>query len=289
MREIAHMIEKHIQQDPGGRGLEQWAVQGELLPAVEKMVKSDNILLATGFYILSAGEIETDGPPGAIVLAEALRKAGKKVTLIYDDHSNAIMKNGLSSINGKVDTLALSVDHNFDSDPLKVGENSCFIALERPGKALDGKYYNFRGKDISSYHASLDEFYTECKNNGITTIGIGDGGNELGMGRVSSAVDDFVPFDRPFSCQTESDFCVCAGVSNWAGYGMAALLSSMLNRNLMPEPYELRDLLDAIVDAGAVDGVSGKAEPTVDGLEASWEHDIFSAMYQIASDSEKNG
>ena len=105
--------------------------------------------------------------------------------------------------------------------------------------------------------------------NGIMTIGIGDGGNELGMGNVSANIDKYITPDRPFACITKADLCICAGVSNWAGYGIAAMLSRLSGKNLMPEPLVVEKLIETIVQSGSVDGVTGKNEPTVDGLEAS--------------------
>ncbi len=283
MHDIAMKIEQAIQQDPGGRGLEFWAPKGDISPAVESLKNGNHILIITGFYILSAEAIETDGPLGSIMLADALIKAGKKVTLIFDDHSEEIMKKGIDSIDSMIEYVVAPVGGDFDPNSLITPETTHFIALERPGRASDGAYYNFRGNDISKFHMTFDDFFIECGNKNITTIGIGDGGNELGMGRVSNAVDEFVSFDRPYSCQTTAMYLICSGVSNWAGYGMAALLSAMVGENLMQSPEKLEMMLDAIVYAGAVDGVSGKQEATVDGLEASWEYGIYNDMFNIAS------
>ncbi|MDC7235436.1 MAG: DUF4392 domain-containing protein [Spirochaetales bacterium] len=279
----AAWAETVIQQDPGNRGLEQWAVQGPMRQAVESLIKGDHIYLATGFFILRAGQIETDGPPGAIVLADALVKCGKKVTLIYDDHSDAIMQAGLAYGNSRIQTRPLPVRETVDPEHFLEEDVTHLVALERPGKASDGKYYNFRGQDISDYHFSLDELFRRCPGDGVQTIGIGDGGNELGMGVIAHRVRDFHQLDRPFDSVVEADYCVCAGVSNWAGYAMAALLSALYGQNVMLPPHTLWSLLQNIVSSGAVDGVSAKAECTVDGLEASWEKDQYSRMYNLAA------
>ena len=283
MIKIASDVERKIQQDPGGRGLSSWAIQGDILPAAESLQQGEHILITTGFYILTAAAIETDGPPGAIILADTLIKAGKKVTLVFDDHSEEIMKQGIKSIGADIDYAVVPANGDFDLNSLITPETTHFIAIERPGRASDGFYYNFRGIDISAHHMILDDFFIECGRKDIVTIGIGDGGNELGMGKVSDAVDSYVPFDRPFSCKTQAWFSICAGVSNWAGYGVAALISAMCGNNHMPEPKKLQQMLNAIVGAGAVDGVSGKQEATVDGLEVSWEFGIYDDMFNIAS------
>jgi KipI family sensor histidine kinase inhibitor len=278
----ARYADIQIQQDPGERGLKSWAVQDQILEVVQSLFQGRHIYLATGFYILEAGQIETDGPPGALVLADVLVKAGKKVTLIYDNHSDEIMRAGLRSADKRICTRVLDTKEIIDPEQFLEDDVSHFVALERPGKAFDGKYYNFSGMDISEYHCSLDEVYSYCRSNSITTIGIGDGGNELGMGILTDKVKDYHNLDRPFSSVFEADYCVCAGVSNWGGYAMASLLSIMDGRNHMISPDSLRTLLKDIVAAGAVDGVTAEQTDTVDGLEPRWEDSIYSRMYRLS-------
>ncbi len=283
----ARFIENLIQQDPGKRGLANWAVRNHILPATESLMGGEHILLTTGFFIKNAGVIETDGPPGAIILADALIKLGKSVTIIVDSHSVDIMKAGFSSINRDIEIIGYDRDDNLlEKNPVRP-DTTHFIAIERPGQAADGKYYNFRGDDISAAVSPVDQLFRYCSGKGIVTIGIGDGGNELGMGIVSGNVDLHVAPGRAFSCKTDALHCVCAGVSNWAGYGKAALLSLMAEENLLPSPEVFARILNAVVDAGAVDGVSGRREATVDGLDASWEFNLFGQMYDLASTAGK--
>jgi len=281
---IALEIEKIIQQDPGKRGLENWAVQGDLLPAVQSLLEGEHILLATGFHILRAGAIETDGPPGAVILADALVKAGKKVTLLFDKPSEKIMKAALNYAAPSIEYISLIPGTDVLPDGIVRDNTTHFIALERPGKGADGTYRNFSGIDISPYHANLDDLFIHCGKTGITTIGIGDGGNELGMGIVSEAVDRYT--GKTLSCRTPAKYCICAGVSNWAGYAAAALLSCMVNENLMADRSVLTGILYAIAEAGAVDGITAEKGMTVDGLDTSWETGILRKLYRFASDAE---
>jgi hypothetical protein len=288
MTTIAAHIERSIQQDPGNRGLNNWAIQQELLPATQSLAQGDHIIITTGFYILSAGVIETDGPPGAIILADALRRMGKKVTLLIDSSDAGIMRQGMDAIGSSVKIVEIQEDKKISANDLFTPDTTHFIALERPGQAADGCYYNFRGYDLSPHIAPLDDLFIDAQSRNIMTIGIGDGGNELGLGKVSANVDFHMPEDRPFSCKTVADFCICAGVSNWGGYGMAALLSVMACRNLLPKPSELAKLLDAITEAGAVDGVTGKNTPSVDGLDEEWEHNIFFMMHELSKTTQNH-
>lgn len=59
------------------------------------------------------------------------------------------------------------------------------VAIERTGRAVDGHYYTMRGRDMSHLTAPIDDLFLFASQKGTTkTIGIGDGGNELGMGKV---------------------------------------------------------------------------------------------------------
>ena len=55
----------------------------------------------------------------------------------------------------------------------------------------------------------------------IVTIGIGDGGNEIGMGKVFERVAANVQYGSEIACTVASDYLISAGVSNWGGYALA--------------------------------------------------------------------
>jgi len=59
---------------------------------------------------------------------------------------------------------------------------------------------------------------------------------------------------------------VVAGVSNWGAYGIVAALSRLSGQSLLHSPAQERRLIEACVDAGAVDGITRRPEATVDGL-----------------------
>lgn len=280
---VAKRIEALMQQDPGRRGLDKWAIRYHLLPASRSLLKAGHVVLTTGFFIKSAGVIETDGPPGALILASALEKLGKAVTIVADGHAREILQHGLSSMAGRAELALFQAGEPIPGQRVLRRDTTHFVSIERPGRASDGNYYNFRGEDISPWVATVDDLLIDCERRHIVTIAIGDGGNELGMGQVSHEIDTHVAPGRAFSCTLCTDYCLCTGVSNWGAYGQAALLSRIAGRNLLPDPQRLVDLLRVITAAGAVDGVTGRNEPTVDGLDSDWEHGLYSRMYAIAA------
>ncbi|HKK90023.1 MAG TPA: DUF4392 domain-containing protein [Desulfobacteraceae bacterium] len=281
VNKTADHMEALIQQDPGRRGLSKWAVKGELFPAAASLATGKHIIVTTGFYIPAAKAIETDGPPGAIVMALALMGMGKKVTFLIDPRDGIILRRGLDAVGCTANLLELDNRTELSAGTTLPRDTTHFIAVERPGRARNGCLYNSRGCDLSSWMVPLDDLFIDARSRGIVTLGMGDGGNELGLGRVSAAVDWFMGNKSPFSCITPADFTICAGVSNWGGYATAALLSIMAGIPLLPEPRQLEDLLSAITTAGAVDGITNQNTPSVDGLDPAWESRIFQRLWDL--------
>ena len=98
------------------------------------------------------------------------------------------------------------------------------------------------------------------------TIGAGDGGNEIGMGRVRARVARLGAKARRFASIVPVDHLVVAGTSNWGAYGIVAELSRLVGRDLLHSSDEELRMVRACVEAGAVDGVTRRSEPTVDRL-----------------------
>jgi hypothetical protein len=108
----------------------------------------------------------------------------------------------------------------------------------------------------------------------VTTIGIGDGGNEIGMGKLPwDTIRRNIPNGDRIACRVPTDHLIVAGVSNWGAYALAAgvllLRHEKGDANLFDPDCE-RELLRVMVERGPlVDGVLGRPSVTVDGL--TWE------------------
>ena len=105
----------------------------------------------------------------------------------------------------------------------------------------------------------------------LTTVGIGDGGNEIGMGKVPhDVIRRNVPGGDRIACRVATDHLIVAGVSNWGGYALAAGVALLRGATLPAELFDAereREILRVMVEAGPlVDGVAAKATVTVDGL-----------------------
>ena len=97
-------------------------------------------------------------------------------------------------------------------------------------------------------------------------IGVGDGGNEIGMGNVRARLAREGRLMARTASVVPVDHLVVAGVSNWGAYGIVAALGRLTGQPLLHTPVEESRLIDACVKAGAVDGLTRRREPTVDAL-----------------------
>ena len=71
--EIIQRIETISRRDPGGRGLAAHVTQEQLLPAARELMTGTRIVIVTGFCIRAVMAGETDGPPGALALADEMQ------------------------------------------------------------------------------------------------------------------------------------------------------------------------------------------------------------------------
>jgi len=118
-----------------------------------------------------------------------------------------------------------------------------------------------RGESISEYTACFDNFMNLS---GCPTIAIGDGGNEIGMGKVTAALEDLNIVPSTTTC----DELIVADVSNWGAYGIISFLSLWNQRDFLAEIVPL-DILRYISELGSVDGVTRVNQLTEDGLDVN--------------------
>lgn len=251
-------IENLIATDPGERNVFGLVVADQLRLAAQSLRLAGRVAIVSGFYVPQASAGETDGPPGAKVLGEALGRIGIEVDYVTDVRNAPLF-------------VALGLEPVVQvADYLDKAKPTHLVSIERVGRGVDGRYRNMRGVDITEVTAPLDELFLEGSRRGLTTIGIGDGGNEIGMGKVFKDTMIAIDFGSLIATTVATDFCIAAGVSNWGAYGLAGALSILAGKDLLPSADDVVSDLERVVrDGGAVDGVTGRRELTVDGLGLS--------------------
>lgn len=101
------------------------------------------------------------------------------------------------------------------------------IAIERVSPASDGKPHREHGWDMSRETAPLHLLFSDpAAKRRWYTIGIGDGGNEIGMGSLpKEIIEGGIPNGAVIAATTPVDSLIVAGVSNWGGYGLLAAMA----------------------------------------------------------------
>lgn len=286
-----------VQTDPGNRGLARdphdnlfTATAGDFEAACRSIAEHDSPVLGivTGFYILTAMNWETDGPLGAVFIARALTPLGIHVQLATDPYHRPALKSGVKHSRRLIRILTLPKRWEeydfFERDnwwggterypPDTVHTPTHQIALERVGPAADGRCRNMRGIDVTDSMRDagfIFDWPPDYPPRETVTIGIGDGGNEIGMGKIPhETVVKNIPNGDLIHCRVPTDHLIVAGVSNWGAYALAA--GVFVLRGVTPppdlfDPDREREILEVMVREGPlVDGVTGKQTATVDGL-----------------------
>lgn len=264
IEEIENIIRKNLDK----RGMEKIKLFGELEKASKELLKSSRVLILTGFVIRDTLKGETDGPIGAISLASALEQLGKEVILVTDIYTQEILYNCslATKVKAPIEVVPYENAAAFCRNLLQRYNPSHIVAIERPGKAKDGRFYSMRGEDLSDLVPNTDVLFEESRELGIITAAVGDGGNEIGMGKVASLIPSLVNKGKQICAVVSTDYLITAGVSNWGGHALAAALSLLTNTMLLHDAEVEMLLLKNMIDAGAVDGCTKKSTLTVDGL-----------------------
>ena len=234
------------------------------------------IIITTGFYV--NGIAETDGPPGALALAKALHALGRQVHVISDHYCTPLLEpfagNSFNVIEFPI--TGESKSRSIAGSLIEELQPALMIAVERCGQTIDGRYCNMRGVEITACTARLDHLFLGQP----ATIGIGDGGNEIGMGKLFNQLSA-IPSLIANPTTTATQRLLIATVSNWAVYGLLTELSRLCDRNLLPSVEEQRALLHEIVARGSTNGVSGLVENKVDGYDDSVNDGILAEMHSL--------
>jgi hypothetical protein len=265
------------------------AARGGLLQAASSLASASKLSVGiiTGFYVPlgTPPAAETDGPVGAAMLADALRRNGVPCRVATDEPCRGTCAAALHGTGIPLDIVPLggSVDQVITLWR-KVGVTHA-LSIERCGRSADGAPRNMRGEDISAFTTPLDDLFLAGP---WQRIAIGDGGNEIGMGSVpASLIGEFVAHGEKIACATPADHLIVAGVSNWGAYaliGALAVLRPEWRATLIDclDPARDEAILRAMMNDGpAVDGVTRQRTLTVDSLPMEVHHAKLMAIRDV--------
>lgn len=245
--------------------------------AAEQLLRFDGtVFLLTGFYVPDAHIIENDGLSGSWLLFHTLKSLGRNVIIPTDSCSYPVFKqifpaNTLvtypDDYNGTYPDWAATTLECYFADTI--------IAIERPGPDSGGVFRNIKGVDISPFCAGIEHFWSST----AFKIAIGDGGNELGMGKLADMLDD----GRPV-CSIGADITLLGSTSDFATWCLVATLEIITGRQFLPDFQDLRQFLQRLSDIGIVDGITGKPDISID----SYPIDIIQKRYRKIQQATKH-
>ena len=319
----AESIDQLITVDVGGRGVvgELYQAARALFPeplvliAAEglqrALLNNDIVFIATGWpdrMTVDPTIAETDGVSGAAVLARALHRAFGVIPVFLTEEQ---LIPGLCEVIGSAGFRILSADSvlrtRYSNGPIHAATVLPFpisppeaqheakrlfdlytpgavVVIEMGGMNEAGVIYSFRGEEATETIAKAGQLIIEARERKIFTLGIGDGGNEIGMGLIhkeaeralTKGIGRSVP--GGFASTVSTDILVVAAVSNWGAYGTAACLAALLqNRDVFHDEGMERRILEGCAQAGFIDGVTGYGEGSVDGIPM----DVHLALVKI--------
>lgn len=283
-------LRSKIQEDIGQRGLARLFAHfpGDFEMACRSLAQpaAPQVVIVTGFYIATAGLPETDGPFGSLLLAEAIVTAGGRALLVSEPWLQHPFE--LAQPERGVELQYLRPEDESDLRSISKRAPTHLIAIERPGPSwADQRYRSMMAIDLTPFHHPTHRWF-EAGNRDFVTIGIGDGGNEIGMGKVpaQTIAEDVIKGDQT-ACRTPTDLLIVAGISNWGAYALAAgflhLRNAALIRSIFDEGWHRQRWQRAINRNLLVDGRTGVPALAVDGQP--WEAYIrrFREIREVAA------
>jgi len=284
---------------------------GHLLSTAIRGKKNAVVVIVTGFASVSLGVGEQDGPVGAAYLGRTLAALGALPVFVTDEHQfdlvqQSIRGGGLNVIPLDMARKAIALRPSvstligWPADPddarrrtrelLQQLEPAAIVAIERPGANEHGTCHQLSGLALDlSLCSDTDVLWAAARAGGIPCVGIGDAGNELGMGTIRPLVEHWLG-DRKstvnggsIAAVQEADATVIAAVSNWGAYATAAALACVEKRtDILPSEETIKLSLIACALAGGRNGFNDYIDPGADGYSSNIEAAVAAMMVALS-------
>jgi D-glutamate cyclase len=304
-RRLGEVIDAIAAADVTGRGLSHELhaaararlgyplAMGAALLLRDQVSRGDPVLICTGWPSrswLMSGLTETDGPVGAGYLARVVEQCLGAVPLLVVERSLvpfaevALRSAGLIVADVETALRAKSGPHNASVgavvpfttswDDAAAEARALFnrlapaavVGIEIPGANMDGEFHNVTARLVpTDLVAKADVLVREAAARSVLTVGIGDGGNELGMGFVADAAREHLADGDRIAPVTDVDVLVVGCISNWAAVGVGAALAALGGRPGLLRTVDVGRITERLSDAGAIDGLTSYVDPKNDG------------------------
>jgi hypothetical protein len=237
---------------------------GNLNTAIDTVVNARKLMLCTGFNV-DRNMPETDGPVGVALLAYACFRAGKQVVVVADALNAHLVRVALLVLDTgclkhiQIDTVEakMPADMGELEAMLDKHEVDTMIHTEVPGRNRDGKYLNMRGIPIGDFNAPLDELMNLANERQLATVGVGDGGNEAGMGGLTGVPPALNGLEMQAIIPAAHQ--VIAWNSNLGAIALGEFALAAADKGPGCRPETFQAILRKLFQEGAVDGVTRRA------------------------------
>lgn len=308
---LDNRLDQLVNIDVGERGVEHLFQAARKLQGGSLVGAAADALTAVpegGTVILTTGSVsrawitpalgENDGPAGAAAIARALVLGRNATCVLLCEETllpairNTCQATGLFPVSldeaaiARADkSLATIVMLPFATEDeagqaeataiLDRLQPDLLFSTERVGRNAQGVYHSMKGIDYGMGRARVDLLFDEGLLRGIPVVAVGDGGNEIGMGKVMDHVTAHVPFGDRCQCGcgggigavTGCDVLVTAACSNWGCTAIAAAMAARArDPRLLHTPEREALLLDTMLANGLVNSTHGIVDDSVDGI-----------------------
>ncbi len=297
-------------------------VAGHLQAAASSLRQARAVLLFTGFPVRRPGAPlpETDGPPGTLLLAWSLHQLGARTMIVTDPWARELLQLGLRMLSLPEELLRVAPSGEQDAASqvtcslLPREQITHLVAIERPGPShhreslarwgfspreqhrwiqqmglgAQDRCFNMRGEFIHRWCSGPGRLFEHlaCSLPQVTTIGVLDGGNELGAGsldprRLAQALG--TPVARRILCRVPCRHVILCGTSNWGGYALALLLAQQAAALCRWPGREFVEqfVLQSTAAGLCLDGVTGQGAPSVDGQPLEQELSLLQQLRRV--------
>lgn len=221
---------------------------------------------------------EIDGLVGSVVLGNSLSLLGYQVQVYVEAAILPVME-ALLAVLGAAGVELVNASSIADSAWDDVGDTlDALVAVEKLGVNRAGQRHLITGTPFDIGYPWADHLTERLNRGGQLTVGFADGGNEIGFGAMFDLARTIIPNGSVCGCPcgdgivaaTPTRYLFPAATSNFGAYAVAAALALQSSQlELLPDPHKLVPLLSAALDAGCLDGGTGKKVLAEDGIPAN--------------------
>lgn len=311
IKRLDNRLDQLVNIDMGERGVEHLFEAARALEGSSLIGAAADALMAVpqgGTVVMTTGSVsrawitpdlgENDGPSGAAAVARAMVLSRNVTCVMLCEETLlpalqatcqaaglfpvTLEQAAIARTDGSLATIVMQPYATDDqggksqaTQMLDALKPDLFFSTERVGRNEFGVYHSMRGIDYGMGRSRVDFFFDEGLARGIPVVAVGDGGNEIGMGKVADHVVAHVPYGDKCQCGcgggigavTSCDVLVTAACSNW---GCTAIVAAMAARSgtakLLHTPEREALLLDTMVTNGLINSTHGIVDDSVDGF-----------------------